>query len=196
MSAEIVRGAVTWTGKAAIDADGDPDAYRPDGKGHDAMGNAGKPGNWFGVETDTGKPDGKPILNDQGGYDTPTSLRDHDKPRTDQSSFVDAFTVPYVSVPRELWKHPVQLGDFAMVIYGGVEVGAIVADVGPAGKYGEVSEALARMLGFKNCSPRNGGVDSGVTYVIFPGSACSPAWPLSPEVIQAKSRGLYDVWKV
>ena len=54
--------------------------------------------------------------------------------------------------------------------YGGKTVYAIFADVGPSGKLGEASMALARQLGI-NDDPMNGGLQSaGVTYTVLPGT--------------------------
>lgn len=195
----IVRGVVVWSSGMAIDADGDPGAYNPNGGGDDALGNAGHPGDWFGVVTDTGKATGKPIK--QGAYDPfpgflipTTALSDHSKAMTDPRRYVDSKTVRYISIPHELLHSPVGLGDVAIVCYAGKTCAAIVADVGPRGKYGEGSIALAQALGFKNCSPRNGGVGSGVTFAIFPGTARTPAWPRTNEDVQAQAMLLFGSW--
>ena len=60
----------------AIDADGAPQAYHPEpdsNLGLDFLVNAGSPGNWFGIVTDSGQPDGNPIVQgpDDGSYATP-----------------------------------------------------------------------------------------------------------------------------
>jgi hypothetical protein len=47
--------------------------------------------------------------------------------------------------------------------------GAIFADIGPKGRIGEGSIALADNLGIPS-SPRHGGISSGAIYVVFPGS--------------------------
>lgn len=79
---------VTFTAGAAIDGDGangqfgGPPCYAPDsyhGKILDVIANAGSPGNWFGVVTDTGKRDGTPIIQGAGdpcpgAYVSATSL--------------------------------------------------------------------------------------------------------------------------
>ena len=46
----------------AVDADGAPDAYHPLDLGTDYLRNAGSPGNWRGIVTDTGRPNGKPVV--------------------------------------------------------------------------------------------------------------------------------------
>ena len=46
-----------------IDADGAYHAYHPDKKsGRDYLGNAGRPGNWWALVTDNGKPSGNPVI--------------------------------------------------------------------------------------------------------------------------------------
>ena len=76
--------ALIYESGLMIDADGAPDAYGPDGKGRDAIANAGKPGNWWGVVTDTGKADGTPVVQGAtdpkpGFYVSATSLQDATK---------------------------------------------------------------------------------------------------------------------
>lgn len=174
------RGVLIFEAGLAIDADGAPNAYHPDGKGLDHLANAGKPGNWWGVVTDDGTPKGAPVV--QSGSDpfpgyfvSATALEDPARERTDPRRYVDSASVPYVVLPPQLLapkraKGP-RLGDFAIVtnLANGKQVHAIVADIGPAGKLGEGSIALAAALGIKN-SPKAGGVGSGVQYVVYPGS--------------------------
>ena len=63
-----------------IDADGGYHAYHPDNKsGLDYLGNAGKPGNWWALVTDDGKPSGNPVVQSSsdpapGFYISTTSL--------------------------------------------------------------------------------------------------------------------------
>lgn len=174
------------TAGAAIDADGDPGAYNPNGGGDDALGNAGHEGDWYGVVTDNGKRTGRPLK--QGPYDPcpgnyipTTALVDPTMAVTDPRRYVDSRIVRYISIPGDVLHSPIEVGDVALVEWSGRQVSAIVADVGPRGKWGEVSIATAKALGFKNCSPRNGGVDSGVTYTIWPGSRRPVHWPRTNE---------------
>jgi hypothetical protein len=170
--------AIWWTGPLAIDADGAPNAYHPDGKsGLDYLANAGKPGNWYGLVVDT---NGKPVVQGPGDpcpgfYVSPTSLQDPTKKRTDPRRYVDSTTVPYVAVARDLIGKA-KLGDVALVYCKatGRMSAAIVADVGPKGKYGEGSVALARALGLPG-SAKNGGAEAGVTVVVF--KASGRGWP-------------------
>lgn len=84
---------------------------------------------------------------------------------------LNAEIVPYVVVPPAV-VHSVAgivLGCKASVLYGNRTVAAVVGDIGPATKLGEVSVACARVLGM-NPSPINGGVDDHVVhYLIWPG---------------------------
>ena len=50
---------------------------------------------------------------------------------------------------------------------------AVFADEGPSNIIGEASFATAKALGI-NPDPSNGGVDSGVTYIVFPKKVPSP----------------------
>lgn len=172
---------VAWTSGLAVDADGSPFAYAPANSGLpalDALGNAGKPGQWWGLACDAhgvpyvqGADDPAP-----GYYVSTTALVDGTKPDDDPRRYVDSQTVPYVSVPPELLHAGVRKGDLCEVVHGMQRCMAIVADVGPRGKIGEGSIALATALGLPS-SPRNGGVSCGVSFKVLLGTAASPPWP-------------------
>lgn len=185
------KGALVYTAGLAIDADGSPHAYHPiSSRGLDRLANAGQPGNWYGVVT----VDGTPVIQGPddpapGFYVSPTALVDHARKQTDPRRYVDSETVPYVSVPRELREQGVKLGDVCMVLVKDLKCAALVADVGPRGKYGEGSIALANALGIPS-SPRKGGCSTGFTYVVFPGS--TQGWPRSQEDIVKQATRLYD----
>lgn len=168
--------ALRWTAGLAIDADGAPNAYHPDSKrGLDRLANAGKPGDWWGLVTVAGQPvvqkPGDPF---PGFYVSPTSLVDRGKALTDPRRYVDANTVPYLAIPPDLRPLGAWVGDVALVEYGDLSSPAIVADIGPRGKLGEGSMALARTLGIPS-APRRGGVGGGVRVTLWPGS--SRGWP-------------------
>jgi len=79
----------------------------------------------------------------------------------------------YIVVPPSVVKFvvPVVLGCLAKVTYRGKTVDAVVGDIGPSRRSGEISYSLARALNI-NPNPINGGVDEiEVTYEIFPGVA-------------------------
>lgn len=76
----------------------------------------------------------------------------------------------YVVVPPEIRDavEPPVLGCSAHVAYAGKGVHAVVGDIGPASRIGEISIALAKALGIAS-SPTTGGVPEGVKYTIYPG---------------------------
>lgn len=174
--------AVFFKGGLAIDADGAPNAYHPDNIGLDNLRNAGRPGNWWGVVTDTGKADGTPIIQGSqdpfpGYYVSQTALKDPRKQRTDPTAYVDSRDIPYIALPPKFKLGQaaqalgIVKGDLAAVFNGknSKMSYAIFADVGPKDSLGEGSIALARNLGIKD-SPKNGGTSADVVYVVFPGS--------------------------
>jgi len=196
---QLIRGAYLWQSGFAVDADGSPRAYAPDHSGlHglDALANAGKPGDWWGVVTNAG---GNPVEqgpNDPapGYYVSTTALVDPRFADRDPRRYVDSETVPYASVPRDLTgQRGVRMGDVAIAIYQGVAVGAIVADVSPAGHYGEGSIALASALGLP-ADPRHGGVAFGVTWLVWPSSHATPAWPRTLDDFQAQAVRMFADW--
>ena len=145
---------LAFTSGMAIDADGSPHAYHPCDSGLDALANAGSPGNWFGIYTRKGVPivqaDTSPA---PGFYISTTSLQDKSIKEAEPTRYVDAESIPYFVINTA--------NDSACY--------AIFADTGPKNKIGEGSMALAKALGI-NSSPRSGGVDSGIVYILFPGS--------------------------
>ncbi len=184
-SAELIVGsthvrhsssAIVFEAGLAIDADGAPDAYGPDGLGLDHLANAGKPGNWWAIVTEDGTASGRPVVQGPsdpapGHYVSTTALEDRFRPRTSPARYVDSAKMPYVVLSPSLLqpKGPARLGDFAVVRRDGRTVFAIVADIGPKNQLGEGSIALARALGVSS-DPKRGGVKSGVTFVVLPGS--------------------------
>jgi hypothetical protein len=129
-----------------------------------------------------------------GFYVSMTSLFDAANPNErDPHRFVDAARIPYVVLPPAGLKHA-KLGDFAIVVNlrNGKVAGAIVADESaPELKMGEGSIALADALGIDS-SPRYGGMERGVAYVIYPGSGNSRPQPLL-EII-AHSQRRFRTW--
>lgn len=192
-----VGAALRYVAGLAVDADGAPDAYHPSGHppGRDALANAGHPGRWYGVVTDSGKPDGMPVVQEPsdpcpGFYVSPTAFGDRARREDDPRRYVDAGRVPYVSIPPELRALGVRMGDACQVRYRGQCVAAIVAEVGPHGKLGEGSIALALALGLDG-SPIHGGCGSGVEVTIWPGS--THPWPRLVEDINAQVAQLASV---
>jgi len=214
---EIVEeddGSVTFTAGAQLDGDGangqfgEPPCYAPKsyaGKTLDVLANAGGPGNWFGVVTDTGEEDGHPVVQGSGdpcpgAFVSATSLHLPGKdgkplPRSSPFKYVDSATVPFVVVP------PMIIRGVAGVVMGcravvtntknGKSVGAEVADGGPSNKLGEISLACAKAIGVPagegSTHPANsGGVDADshiIHYRLFPGVAAmvnGVTYPLQP----------------
>ena len=181
-----------------IDADGAYHAYHPDGKsGLDYLGNAGKPGNWWALVTDNGKPSGNPLIQKKGDpapgfYISTTSLEDTSIDRSDPRRYVDAESVNFFVLPGRLGLGA-KLGDFGVVIrperndydY------AVYADAGPPGKLGEGSIALAAALGIPS-NPKNGGTAHGIIYIVFPGSRQD--WPLTQVEIDQHAAALFAKW--
>jgi hypothetical protein len=154
-----------------IDADGAPNAYGPGDCGIDELINAGEPGHWSSLATDTGKPDGNPLVKN-GFYISTTSLEDKSKKIDEPGRFVDATQIPFFVLPPLVEKKgDARLGDFGMVINldNGRSSPAIFADQGPPGKLGEGSVALAQALGV-DANARIGGTNEGIIYIVFPRS--------------------------
>jgi hypothetical protein len=122
-----------------------------------------------------------------GYYLTLTSLK---KPETDtfkgdvQARQIDATAIPFFVLPPDVAAAGnVALGDIAAVWYPSSKaaVFAVYGDGGPAGKLGEGSAKLHEMLGNKVYAIKDGvkravaGIEEGVTFVVFPGSAAKAA---------------------
>jgi hypothetical protein len=175
--------AIYFTGKMDVDADGSPHAYNANNTGLDSNKNGrDQNGNWVGVLTDTA---GKPL---KQGPDDPapdyyistTSLQDEARPKSDPYRYVDSEQIPFIVLPGG-HLGTAGLGDYAVVINlkNGKKISAIAADSGPKHKVGEASIAVAKaLLGNKGASPRTGGTDEGIRYVVFPNSrnGVFPAW--------------------
>jgi peptidoglycan hydrolase-like protein with peptidoglycan-binding domain len=167
--------AIYFTGKMDVDADGSPHAYNPSNTGLDNNKNGkDQNGNWVGVLTSLS---GAPLKQgpddpSPGYYISTTSLQDTTRPKSDPHRYVDSEKIPYIVLPGG-HLGGATLGDYAVVINlaNGKRISAIAADSGPKHKVGEVSIAVARaLLGKAGSSPRTGGTDSGIRYVVFPNS--------------------------
>jgi hypothetical protein len=153
--------------------------YAPSGTpALDHLANAGGPGNWYGVVTDTGKADGQPVKQGKddpkpGAYVSATSYEHAGYKRGDPQRYVDSNAVIYIVLPGH-WRAEAQgvvLGCRAKVedIKTGKTAEAVVADFGPRAKLGEASIACARYFGVPS-SPKNGGTDERrFIYSFWPG---------------------------
>src|SRR5215211_3565387 len=145
----------------------------------DFLANAGKPGNWFGIVTDTGEKDGKPVKQNASGpapgaFVSATSYRWPELARIDPLAYVDAASVPYIVLPSH-WRRlaiGVVLGCRATVEdtkTGKVLEAAGVLDFGPRGQVGEASIACAKFFDIPS-SPKHGGTtEKRFIYTFFPG---------------------------
>ncbi len=194
-----VGKAILFSSGLDIDVDGAPRAYHPDGhSGLDLLQNAGGPGNWYGLVTDTGLPSGNPVIQGPtdpapGYYISLTSLRDLSKARTDPRRYVDSSTVPYIVIPaRFAGGNGGKIGDLGLVYYEKTNklVFCVVADIGPPTKIGEGSIALANALGLP-FDPKVR-LDVRITYLVFPNSGAR--WPRTNAEINEAGEKLFNDW--
>ena len=180
----------------AIDADGSPRAYHSnDSKALDYLRNGGRPGDWWAVVTIDNKPYVQKSTDPYPGYYVSmTSLEDTEKEVTDPSRYVNAEVIPYIVLPQKVKQAGgAALGDFAVVLNraNGKLAFAQFADEGPAGKLGEGSIALAKLLDI-DASPKNGGAPENIVYLLFPGSGNGKKRSL--EEINAEGEKLLTNW--
>ncbi|MGZ3416325.1 MAG: glycoside hydrolase family 75 protein [Polyangiales bacterium] len=93
-------------------------------------------------------------------------------------AYLDASTLPYVVIPLPSTRFSytsanIRPGAVVAVIYGGKVVYGVFGDEGPSDIIGEASYAMAASLGIDS-NPKTGGIDSGVTYIVFTGAAAVP----------------------
>lgn len=188
-------GSVTFAAGATLDGDGangqfgEPPCYAPDsydGPTLDIIANAGHPGNWFGVVTDSS---GKPFVQGPedpcpGAFVSATSLKLRDKdgnklPDSAPFKYVDSATVPFMVVPPMIIKgvSGIVMGCRCVVTNTktGQSVEGVVADGGPSNHLGEISVACAKAIGVPigTTHQANGGGASAprIQYQLFPGVA-------------------------
>jgi hypothetical protein len=193
-----ISSAVLFETGLAIDADGAPNAYGPHDRGLDLTAHARGRRGWAGVVADER---GQPVLQKRGPYRgyyvSTTSLEDANISKdANPKKYVDARRIPYIVLPLDVaGRFGIRLGDFAVVSNqrNGRFAYAIYADVGPAGKLGEGSMALARALGLSS-NPRRGGVDDGILFLVFPGSGRGPGRLRTLKEINRSAARLYKTW--
>lgn len=197
LPAYMISGAVLFTAGMQIDADGAPNAYGPRNSGLDYTTNAKNGRRWAGVVTDAS---GNPIVQRSGRYRglyvSQTSLYSDGARHTAPQAYVNASKVPYVALPLEFTQQfGVALGDLVVAVNttNGKRAYAIFADVGPNGKIGEGSIALARALGI-NADPRHGGVSGGISYLVFPKSGRGQGKLRTRDDINASGARLFKKW--
>jgi Fungal chitosanase of glycosyl hydrolase group 75 len=192
-------GVLFWSCPLAVDADGHPEAYHPEGSppGLDFLANAGKPGNWWGISCDSR---GKPFIQTDdhpspGFYISTTALEDHTIQSSDPARYVHSGKVPFIVLPsRPRFDRQQQLGDLCMCFcpQTGNQSWAIYADIGPANKLGEGSMYLSSELGLSD-SPKSGGTSKEIIVMVYwPGSKIG--WPRPHEELRNKAYQLFADW--
>jgi hypothetical protein len=198
--------AAVFRSRMAVDADGAPKAYHHnDSVALDYLANAGRPGNWWALVTDTGTAHGQPIVQGAGDpapgyYVAMTSLTNPGVSQDKPAHYIDASTIPFVVLPGGgRFKHftslkPLKLGDVGVVYnrQNGQMCFVQFAETGPADKLGEASIALATALGI-NANPKNGGIGTKeVVYVVFAGSGVGRG--LTVAEINARAQPIFEQW--
>jgi hypothetical protein len=196
--AQRIGDAILFHAGMYVDADGAPNAYGPQNRGLDFTANAVRADRFVSVALN---PDGNPVIQRSGRfkgfYVSTTSLHNAAGSPTAPSTYVDARKIPYIVLPPEFMKQfGVVLGDLAVVTNqrNGKTSFAIFADVGPHGKIGEGSVALARALGL-NDDPRYGGTStSSIAYLVFPKSGLGPGKLRSAREIRSSALQVFRRW--
>ena len=214
-----------------IDADGDPFAYHPLFVGKRSIGNPRVPQakDYFANSAGLLVKDrsGRNVIQGPGdpapGYAVSATSyhRDSDLPRTDPRRYYDSSAVVYVALPHGKKGHRgellggAHLGDIVVMFNaatGRIAFG-IVADAGPHGKAGEVSELAAQELGIEG-SARSVRTPGDVYYFVFPhteqraavlAAAAQRDWlgalrakvfgtrpPLTQSVIEARAQAVFN----
>ena len=166
-------GALIYKAGATVNGDGSPHCYHPDDEqALDYLANAGSPGNWWGVHTDRlGEPVVQSIYHPAPGYYiSTTALVNPGYPPDHPDAYIDSERYPFCVVPGSFglgWK----LGDVGFCLNEKTQdnMYCATADIGPTNHIGEVSMLLAKCLGLSP-DPKKGGTESGIVYVVFPGS--------------------------
>lgn len=173
---------VWWIGEMTIDADGSPRAYGPEGtEPLDYLGNAGYPGNWWGIATHNQEADGQPIVQDKddpwpGYYISTTAYVVEGFPYSDPRHYLDSENVVFSVVPMSVLKATVGVckGCRARItdLHTSVYVDCVIGDVGPSDHMGEASMAAAKYFDV-NPDPKCGGSsdEKRWRYDMWPGLA-------------------------
>jgi len=193
-----VNGGVLFAAGMTIDADGAPNAYGPKNRGLDYTANARNASGWVALVTNT---KGRPVIQRTGPYrgyyvSTTSLQRENIRDPRNPKKYLDATRIPYIALPADFARQfGITLGDFAVVVNN--ETGrltyAIYGDVGPQGRVGEGSIALANKLGVPS-NPRHDSVPDGITYLVFPGSGGSAVKSITLNRINSAGSRLYRTW--
>jgi len=156
-----------------VDGDGAPNCYGPGDVGTiDYLENAGHPGDWWAVVTDTGESTGNPVRQVAGDpfpglYIAMTSLANESLPDKNPRKWIDATKIPYWVMPDKASFRQAtgaKLGDVGLVVYRNYSSFAIFADTSGddvGGHVGEGSVALSFALGNNPYGP-HGKIDYSI----------------------------------
>jgi hypothetical protein len=113
------------------------------------------------------------------------------KGKSFQADKTHYYVIPLPSSRFSYKSAGIKPGTVAAVIYNNKVVYAVFADEGPNDIIGEASYATASALGI-NPNPKNGGTDSGVTYIVFKGNVPSPVE--NNNTITSKGQAAASAW--
>ncbi len=169
---------VYFKADADIDADGANGqsgvwAYKEGNKGVEDLRNAGYPTTSWYADILACDENDEPIIFDGGGIASRTAYEWKKLSKNDPNKWVDSNLIPYIVVPPVVRKKSkgIVLGCMAKIVntQNRKYCWAVVADIGPQKKVGEISIAAARLIGI-NDNPRTGGTDDFViSYELYPG---------------------------
>lgn len=189
--------AFFFVGKLAVTAAGAPKAFHQNSDlAFEFLNKAGIEGYWWGLVTDSSA---NPIVQGEndpapGYYISKTALSDCRKPIKDQTRYLDATVIPYIALPA---RHMMEakIGDLCAVIntLNNKISYAIVGDIEPDNSIGIGSIAVAEKLGIPS-SPKTGGVEDGILYIIFVQSGDNACTPKTSQQISEQGEELFKQW--
>lgn len=163
-----LNNVITFQSGLNVDADGGLHSYNPSNTGLDDNQNAKDGNQWVGIATDR---NGIPYKDIQNYYISTTSYQWSQYPVNDHRRYVDSETIPYIVIPPQIRRlaKGIVMGAKCIVTntLNNKSIVGVVADIGPRDSIGEVSIAMANLLGV-NSNPRSGGNSNKVfNYQIF-----------------------------
>ncbi len=178
-----IDNSISFVSGLCVDADGSPRAYGPNDSGLDLTIEAGHPGNWWGILTDS---HGNPIIQGAsdphpGFYISSTSYQNRQFPVNDPRRYLDAEQVPFVVIPGIVARQCAGVALGCLVVVTNIKTGdrenGVCGDTGPSSSMGEAAMKMVSMLGYNN-SPRDGGCSDQIfRYTFYPGQA-APGYEL------------------
>lgn len=190
------RNGFFFEAEMTIDADGAPHAYHPDNIGLDYLANAGYPGNWWGIATNSS---GTPYIQSStdpapGYYVSTTAIEDTRYGTSNPRRYANSEELPFMVLPAYK-AMGASLGDFA-VIYNqrnGKYCYGIYADIGPTNHLGEASIKAAELLNI-NSNPKSGGQSGDIIYLVFPNTRIQSGRIPSHQSIIVEATTLFEAW--